>query len=84
MQLTDSNGVAPAGAPRSFHWEPASVVWITCDPTARHVVSLEHEIPLSVVAVAGADCGAQVDPPFDVFKITALGPPEDAPTAVQC
>src|SRR5271163_328768 len=22
MQLTDSNGVAPAGVPRSFHWEP--------------------------------------------------------------
>ena len=84
MQLTDSNGIAAAGVPRSFHWEPPSVVLITCDPVARQLVSLEHEIPLSVVAVAGGDCGTQVDPPFEVFKITALGPPEESPTAVQC
>ena len=38
-----------------------------------------------MVAVAGTDCGgAHVDPPFEVFRITALGPPEEAPTAVQC
>jgi hypothetical protein len=84
MQLTETNGVAPAGVPRSFHWEPPSVVLITCGPVAKHVVSLEQETPSSVVAAIGAICGTHVDPPFEVFKITALGPPDDKPTAVQC
>ncbi len=83
-QLTDSKVVAPPGVPRSFHSEPPSVVPITWDPVARQVVSLEHEMPLRVVAAAGAVWGAQVAPPFPVARITALGPPDDRPTAVQC
>ena len=84
MQLTDSRVVPPAGVPRSFHWEPPSVVLITWDPVARQVVSLAHEMPLSVVAAAGGVCGRPDGSAISVVRITAFGPPEDAPTTVQC
>src|ERR1700733_6910281 len=42
-QLTATRGVAPAGAPRSFHCVPPSVVPITWDPVARQDVSVEQE-----------------------------------------
>ena len=72
------------GVPRSFQLEPPSVVPMRWDPVARQVVSLEHEMPVRVVAAAGGVCGTQVDPPSVVERITALGPPDDTPTAVQC
>ena len=84
IQLTEFKAVAPGGVPRSFHWDPPSVVPMTCDPAAKHVVSLTQEMPLREVAPAGGVCGVQVDPPFVVSKITAPGPTEDRPTAVQC
>src|ERR1700677_820939 len=84
MQLTDSRVVPAAGVPRSFQVEPPSVVPITWDPVARQVVSLAHEMPLSTVAAAGGVCGVQTEPPSSVVRITALGPPDDLPTTVQC
>jgi hypothetical protein len=41
-------------------------------------------MPVRVVAAPGGVCGTQVAPPFAVARITAFGPPEDTPTAVQC
>jgi hypothetical protein len=84
MQLTDSKVVVPAGVPRSLQAEPPFVVPRTWDPVAKQLVSLEHEIPLRRVAVAGGVCGVQVDPPFSVARITPPGPTDDTPTVVQC
>ena len=84
MQLTDSRLVAPAGVPRSLQLEPPSVVPTTWDPVAKQVVSLEHEMPLRMVAAAGGVCGDQVDPPSSVARMTPPGPTDDTPTAVQC
>src|ERR1700727_1845281 len=84
MQLTDTKVVVPAGVPRSFHWEPPSVVLITTDPVARQVVSLEQEMASSAVAAAGTVCGGQWDPPSVVLRITDPGPTDDKPATVQC
>jgi hypothetical protein len=84
MQLTDSSGVGPAGVPRSLQLEPPFVVLITCEPVAKQVVSFAHETPFRLVTAAGGVWGIQVVPPFAVARITALGPPDETPTAVQC
>ena len=60
MQLTDSRVVDPMGVPRSLQLEPPLVVPMTWGPVARHVVSLEHETPVRVVAAAGGVCGDPV------------------------
>jgi len=59
------------------------VVAITADPAARHVVSLEQEIPWSLVTPAGTVCGVQVPPPFVVLRMAASGPTDEEPTALQ-
>jgi len=83
-QLMDASGVDPSGVPRSLQSEPPSVVPIRCGPVAKHVVSLGQAMPVSVLAAAGGVCGTHVAPPFAVKRTTALGPPDDTPTAVQC
>lgn len=83
IQLTEVKTVEPAGAPRSFHFDPPFEVPITWDPVARHVVWDEQEIPSRLIP-DGAAWGVQVLPPFVVLRIAAPGPPEDEPTAVQC
>jgi hypothetical protein len=59
------------------------VVAITADPAARHVVSVEQEIPSRLVTPAGTVCGVQVAPPFVVPRMAACGPTDEEPTAVQ-
>ncbi len=60
------------------------MVAMACGPVARQVVSLGQEMPLRLVAAVGGVCGPHVVPPLMVERITALGPPEESPTAVQC
>jgi hypothetical protein len=84
MHAMESRGVAPVGVPRSFHWDPPSVVSMACDPTAKHVASLTQEMLSREAAPAGGVCGVQVDPPFVVFRIAEPGPLEDRPTTLQC
>ena len=51
---------------------------------ATQVVSLGHETLVRLVDTAGTVWGTQVFPPSDVERTTALGPPDETPTAVQC
>jgi hypothetical protein len=83
MQLIDSMAVDPTGVPRSFQVVPPFVVLITWEPVAKQVVSLGHETPSRLVTRVGGVCGIHVAPPFVVPRITACGPPDEAPTAVQ-
>ena len=83
-QLTDCKAVDPAGVPWSLQTEPPSVVAMTWAPAARQVVSLGQEMPLRLVIAVGGVWGTQLVPPLLVERITALGPPEESPTAVQC
>ena len=82
MQLTPVSMV-PAGLPRSFHCEPASVVATTAEPVATHDVSVLHDTAFSVVTPAGTLCGDHVVPPLTVEMMATPGPVEDTPTAVQ-
>src|SRR5580698_3105630 len=83
MQLTDARAVDPMGVPRSAQLEPPLVVPMRWGPVARHVVSLEHEMPVRVVDAMGGAWGTQMLPPSDVERTTAFGPPDETPTAVQ-
>jgi len=83
IQLTEDSTVPPAGLPESSHSDPPSVVTITCEPVATHVVSLEHEIPSRFTTPGGTVPGVQVVPPSDVARMAPVGPPDDEPTAVQ-
>jgi len=83
MQSTEVRTVAPAGLPRSFQSEPPSAVTITWEPVARHVASLEQEMPPRLATPLGTVCGLHVLPPLVVWRIAAPGPPDEEPTAVQ-
>ena len=83
MQLTEESVVPPAGLPKSPQCEPPSVVAITWEPVATHVVSLVHEMPSRVATLGKFAGGTQVAPPSEVERMAAVGPPDDEPTAVQ-
>ena len=76
-------GGSTSGTPRSVHCVPPLVVAITVDPVARHVVSLEQEMPSRLDTPAGSASGNQTPPPFVVARIAAPGPVDEEPTALQ-